>query len=74
MSATAPRIVIGRRVHDNGNAAYMARRRAEREERRFMCNLLVRWGRGFNLTDAPPDLRHGNGWTRYPPLWYNGRE
>lgn len=57
----AAKIVIrGRRLAvkgDNGNAVYMARRRAEIAQHRFMCALLIRWGRGFSIEDAPPDLR-----------------
>lgn len=46
---------------DNGNTVYMARLRAEREERRVLCNLIVKWGRGFSIEDAPPLI---NEWTR----------
>lgn len=48
---------------DNGNAAYMARRRAEKEQYRFMCATLIKWPRGFDPVDAPPHL---NEWTRAP--------
>lgn len=51
---------------DNGNAAYMARRRAEAAKRRFMCALLIRWPRGFSMEDAPPDR---NEWTPGRRLW-----
>lgn len=67
MSSAARKIVIGAATkRDNGNAAYMARRRAEAAHYRFMCALLVKWGRGFGAEDAPPDL---NEWTRGRRLW-----
>lgn len=72
MSTPARKIVIGARPGvkgDNGNAAYMARRRAEKAERQLMFLLLLKWRRGFSPADAPP---HINEWTRGPVLWYNG--
>lgn len=67
MGVPARKIVIkGRRPAtkgDNGNAAYMARRREEAAHHRFMCSLLIRWGRGFSIEDAPPAI---NEWTPRP--------
>lgn len=56
-------VIVGRRLTkgDNGNGAYMARRRSEKELRTLMCNALIKWGRGFPIADAPPDI---NEWTR----------
>lgn len=62
MSTPARKIVIqGRRPRDNGNAVYMARKQAEKQQRQLMFQLLLRWERGFAIADAPPDR---NEWTR----------
>lgn len=72
MSSPARRIVIGARPAskgDNGNAVYMARMRSEKEQRRRISSLLIKWERGFRLEDAPPDC---NEWTRDPRPCSNG--
>lgn len=64
--ANKRKIVIGARMlskDGSGNSEYLARRRIEIAEFRFLCALLIRWGRGFSLEDAPPHL---NEWTRTP--------
>lgn len=71
MSTPVRKIVIresrrGRKPQLDGNAAYMVQRRKEDAQRRFMCALLVRWGRGFSIEDAPPHL---NEWTPPHRLW-----
>lgn len=69
MSTPTRKIVIRGRPAtkgDNGNAAYMERRRREAAHHRFMCGLLTRWGRGFSIEDAPPDR---NEWTPHRRLW-----
>lgn len=70
MSAVPRKIVIkGRQTRDDGNAAYQKQRKAERLQRQFMFQALLRWGRGFSPEDAPPER---NEWTRGHGLWYNG--
>lgn len=70
MNTPERRIVIqgrrGRKPQLDGSAAYLVQRRKEDAQRRFMCALLIRWGRGFSIEDAPPHL---NEWTRGPSLW-----
>jgi hypothetical protein len=64
MSAIPRKIVIkGRKLKDDGNAAYQKQRKAERLHRQLLFQLLLHWGRGFNLADAPPE---SNEWTRRP--------
>lgn len=70
MSAIPRKIVIkGRQTRDDGNAAYQKQQRAERLQRQFMFQALLRWGRGFSLADAPPER---NEWTRRPSPCSNG--
>lgn len=70
MSTPAKKIVIqGRKLKDDGNAAYQKQRKAERLHRQILFQLLLRWGRGFSLADAPPE---SNEWTRRPSPCSNG--
>lgn len=70
MSTPVRKIVIqgrrGRKPQLDGNAVYMKLRRAEEAKRRFMCALLIRWGRGFSMEDAPSER---NEWTPHRRLW-----